>query len=123
MRFLLGVNIGTTVATTLCDAGHDVMRAALHHAQESDGAVLAHAVRQNRILVTCDGDFGDLIYRQGADVPPAVIYIRFEPDAIADLVPRLMDILDFTRLDGHITVIGPEHDRRRPFPVRSTDHG
>jgi predicted nuclease of predicted toxin-antitoxin system len=123
LRFLLDVNIGSTVARALRDAGHDVVRAAITYPTASDAAILGHATRECRILVTRDGDFGGLIFQNGAAPPPAVIYIRFEPSDIAQMVSRLMAVLDNDRLRDHMTVIGPDHDRRRPFPVRSEDHG
>jgi predicted nuclease of predicted toxin-antitoxin system len=86
-------------------------------------SVLAYAVAEQRILVTCDGDFGDLIFGKGAIAPPAVIYIRFEPQDVANIVPRLVRTLDFDELRGHMTVIGNIRNRRAPFPMSSNDNG
>ena len=123
MRFLCDANIGSLIARALIDRGHDVARA-IHVVPDADDTiVLAHAVAEQRILVTCDSDFGDLIFGRGAIVPPAVIYIRFEPPDVADIVPRLLRILDFDELRGHMTVIGEIRDRRAPFSTSSNDNG
>jgi len=84
---------------------------------------MAYAVANDRVLVTCDSDFGELVFLEGQKPPPAIIYIRFEPEDVADIVPRLLPLLDFTMLRGHMTVIGDRRDRRTPFPTKSNDHG
>lgn len=123
MKFLLDANVGSTVARALSSAGHEVVRIAVVAPAATDDAVLAQAVAEERILITCDHDFGELVYRDGADCPPAIIFIRFEPGDVADIVPRLLPLLDFEMLNNHMTIIGPEHTRRRPFPTKSEAHG
>ena len=100
-------------------AGHDVLRAALEHPTLEDADVLARAVQEGRILITYDRDFSELIFAGAAKQPPAIIYIRYEPENVADVLPRLMPLLDFTKLDGHMTVIGKRHSRRTPLPLKS----
>jgi predicted nuclease of predicted toxin-antitoxin system len=119
LRFLLDANVGSTIAEALLAAGHDVVRAALAFPDASDAFILATAVSERRVLITGDRDFGRLVFQDGANQPPAIIYIRFEPDEIADIVPRLMPLLDETELKGHLTVVGHENTRRRPFPAKS----
>jgi predicted nuclease of predicted toxin-antitoxin system len=119
LKFLLDANVGSTIAQALLAAGHDVVRTALAFADASDALILATAVAEQRILITGDRDFGGLVFQHGAEQPPAIIYIRFEPDEVADVVPRLMPLLDEAELRGHLTVIGHENTRRRPFPAKS----
>jgi len=119
LKFLLDANVGSTIAQALLDAGHDVVRAALAFPDASDVSILATALAEDRILITADRDFGRLVFQHEADQPQAIIYIRFEPDQIADIVPRLMPLLDDPELKGHLTVVGHENTRRRPFPAKS----
>jgi predicted nuclease of predicted toxin-antitoxin system len=119
LKFLLDANVGSTIAQALLDAGHDVVRAALAFPHASDVSILATAVSEGRILITGDRDFGSLVFQHDARPPPAIIYIRFEPDEVADVVPRLMPLLDDPELKGHLTVVGHENTRRRPFPAKS----
>ena len=119
MKFLLDANVGSTIAQALLAAGHDVVRAALAFPDASDDAILATAVAEDRILITGDRDFGRLVFQHGAEQPPAIIYIRFEPEEVAEVVPRLMPLLDDPELKGHLTVVGHENTRRRPFPAKS----
>lgn len=85
--------------------------------------MLAYAVAHERILITCDSDFGEHVFLRGRTPPPAIIYIRFEPEDVRESLPRLMAILDFDALRDNMTVIGEHRDRTTPFPTRSNDNG
>jgi predicted nuclease of predicted toxin-antitoxin system len=121
LKFLLDVNVGTTVAAAIAGEGHDVVRVALLAPRAEDRDILRWAVEQGRILVSCDSDFTDLIYGDGAFPPPGVIYIRYEPAEIEDLVPRILPLLDAETLGGHIIVVGRDETRRRPFPGKASE--
>jgi predicted nuclease of predicted toxin-antitoxin system len=116
LKFLLDVHIATSIARELVGAGHDVIRAAVDHATASDVELLALAVREERVIVTQDSDFSDLIYAWGMPPPPAIIYIRCEPDAQPAMADRIMDTLASGRLDRHMAVIHPSSSRYRPLP-------
>ncbi len=121
MRFLLDVNVGTTIAEALTEAGHEVVRVGLLTRRERDDAILDWAVREERILVSYDSDFTDLIFRDGMAAPPAVLYIRFEPPDLAPLALRIVDLTRNELLLGQMVVIGPVETRTRPFPGRETN--
>ena len=123
MRFLCDNNIGSIIARALAAQGHDVDRAIYAVPGAADDVVMAQAVATDRILVTCDRDFGELVFRFGQTPPPAIIYIRFEPQGVVDILPRLFAVLDFERLEHHITVIGDEGDRRTAFPRKIANDG
>lgn len=122
MKFLLDVNVGTRIARALGELGHDVVRVVLDSPRAADTAILARAVLEKRVLISCDSDFTDLIYLDGAEPPPAMIYIRLEPEDVREVVDRLIPLLDFELLGDHMTVIGPVHTRRRPFPRKAEDN-
>jgi predicted nuclease of predicted toxin-antitoxin system len=115
LKFLCDANIGSTIARAMSGHGYDVERAIHVMPDAKDEILLAYAVAQQRVLVTCDSDFGELVFHKRLPPPPAIIYIRFEPDQVADIVPRLMPLLDFDALRDHMIVIGTENVRRRPF--------
>ena len=118
---LCDANVGSIIANALAAAGHDVTRA-IHIAPNArDEVILDHAVSDERVLVTCDRDFGELVFKHCAPAPPGIIYIRFEPDDVAEIVPRLLAVLDFDALNGHMTVIGDRVVRRTVFPVKSAN--
>ncbi len=121
MRLLCDANVGSIIARALADEGYDVVRA-IHVAPHApDDVVLQYAVDEDRVLVTCDRDFGELIFKHRAVAPPGIIYIRFEPDDVEEIVPRLLAVLDFDALKGHMTVIGDDNIRRTVFPAKSAN--
>lgn len=120
MRFLLDVHIATAIARALEANGHDIVRAALNHATWTDPDLLALAVRENRIIITQDSDFSDLIYAHGMPPPPGIIYIRCKPEAQAAMTARILDTLASGRLDRHMAVIRPSSSRYRPLPEESS---
>lgn len=63
MRFLVDESTGPSVARWLRERGHDVFSVYEECRGASDPELLARAVREARILITNDKDFGDLIYR------------------------------------------------------------
>lgn len=63
MRSLADTNIVAHAVRALRDGGHDVVYAAERMADPGDEALLAEAVRQDRIVLTKDHDIGTLVYR------------------------------------------------------------
>ena len=105
----------------LAKAGHDVLRANDILPDSDDRPILAFAAAERRVLITCDRDFGELVFKHRAATPPAIIYVRFEPDTVEEIVPRIIEILDFDRLEDHMTVIGGEGNRRTIFPGKTAN--
>ena len=98
-------------------AGFDTTRS-IHAlgAAAPDERVLAHAVAEERIRLTCDSDFGELVFLNGHRAPPGIIYVRFEPQDVADIIPRLLAVLTEDFPFHHMVVIGDSGDRSTPFP-------
>jgi predicted nuclease of predicted toxin-antitoxin system len=119
LKFLLDVHIAKAIAKVLEAEGHDVVRAALDHSTWSDADLLSMAVREERIIITEDSDFSDLIYASGMPPPPAIIYIRCEPELQPTMAGRVIDTLASGRLDRHMAVIRPSSSRYRPLPRES----
>ena len=65
MRFLIDRCAGRRIADWLRDAGHVVVEARLLGPDPGDRALLELAAADNRILLTIDTDFGELIYLRG----------------------------------------------------------
>jgi predicted nuclease of predicted toxin-antitoxin system len=83
MRFLLDQSAEARIGAFLTDRGHDATRVGRDHPPGlTDEQVLAIAVREGRVPLTNDRDFGELIVRQG--LPHAgVIFSRFPLGATA----------------------------------------
>ena len=65
MRFLVDACAGRRLAQWLRENGHDVLEADGLGPDPGDMALLELAASSNRILVTIDTDFGELIFRHG----------------------------------------------------------
>ena len=83
-------------------AGFDVLAISERYRGENDRKILSVAVDEQRILITFNRDYGELIFRERMPVPPAVIYMRFEPTTpteTAEILRKFLSV-DPTRLIG-----------------------
>lgn len=64
MRYLADESVDRSVVLALRAAGQDVVYVAEMSPGVTDSEVLETAVREERILITGDKDFGDLVFRQ-----------------------------------------------------------
>ena len=65
MRFLVDECTGTSVVTCLREAGHDAVAVIDVMPEADDKQILERAVSEDRIIVTNDKDFGELVFRSG----------------------------------------------------------
>ena len=109
MKFLLDESAEYRIATFLQGEGHDVTAVAHdYHHSLADRDVLQLAVVEQRILITNDRDFGELIFNQ--HLPHAsVIYFRLPFDSsAAEKITRLHQLLTSHQSElGKFIVITP----------------
>jgi predicted nuclease of predicted toxin-antitoxin system len=92
MKFLLDESADSRIASFLRQQGHDVTVIAQDYpASLADQAVLAIALCEQRVLITNDRDFGELIFA-GRMPHAGVILFRLSP--ITDLALKI-DRLEF----------------------------
>ena len=92
MRFLADESCDFTVVRMLRAAGHDVIAVSEVTPRADDSDVIKLAVREKRILLTEDKDFGQLVFAHGQK-SPGVIFLRFPVAArkkIAEEVVRFV---------------------------------
>lgn len=112
---LLDENVPRSAGRLLAAAGHDVVLAADIQPGADDTAVLALARSQQRVLVSFDADFGELIYLHRLPPPPAVLYLRLHPiDGPA--AAALAEIALLAPVAGQFVVCSRDGVRRRPLP-------
>ena len=74
MRMLLDECISTRVAPLLAAAGHDVVHVAQRDLLgKPDTEILAVAVAEQRVLVSADTDFGELLARSNLSLPSLIL--------------------------------------------------
>lgn len=117
MRILADECCPRAIVERLREAGFDVRYAAETDARASDTDLIDLASSEERILITEDFDFGDLVFRDMLKVPGAVIMFLpgLVPQARAE---RLLRILQSPNLvfHGKLTVIGKRRVRQRNLP-------
>jgi predicted nuclease of predicted toxin-antitoxin system len=62
LRFLVDVNVGLAVVRSLQESGHDVIFVGDLDWRMRDLDILSLAAKEQRIILTMDPDFGELIY-------------------------------------------------------------
>jgi len=65
LKFLCDEGVDRPIVEALRAAGHDVTYVAEQNPGVEDQDVLQAASREDRVLVTADKDFGELVFRQG----------------------------------------------------------
>jgi len=115
LRFLVDFNVGQAVTEYLRMAGYDVSFVGELDPRMDDVDILALAVREGRIVVTMDTDFGKLVYHAGR--PHAGILLLRMPGAQRkQKVEAVAQILSqqATKLAGHFCVYQAGRLRVRP---------
>ncbi len=114
MRFLANENFPGAAVKLLEAAGHDVIWVRTAAPGTSDADVLAWAVREERILLTFDKDFGELARASPLPAKCGVVLFRMPMPKPADAGQRLADLIA-ARDDwaGHFSVVEPGRVRMR----------
>lgn len=120
MRLLADENISQLVVARLVQSGLDVARVADLVAAAPDEYVLRLAASDQRLLLTEDRDFGELVVRRRLPIPGVVLIEldQLSPEAAAARVASVLASLR-ERVAGHLVVIEPHRTRMRPLPARS----
>jgi predicted nuclease of predicted toxin-antitoxin system len=112
MRFLADESCDFAVVRALQAGGHDVLAVASISPRAQDNDVMLAALRDDRVLLTEDKDFGQLFYARG-QATSGVIFVRFPALARAELpkvVSRLVEEMG-ERLKGRFVVVQPHRIR------------
>ncbi|HEX6533712.1 MAG TPA: DUF5615 family PIN-like protein [Gemmatimonadaceae bacterium] len=118
MRLLADENVPLASVDVLAAAGHDVRSVTRDRAGSSDPNVLDWARAEERILLTFDRDFGELVFRAGAAAPPGVVFFRLVPGWPSEPAEVLLALLrePGVPLAGVFTVVDRDHVRQRALP-------
>ena len=112
IRFLADESCDFTVVRGLRATGYDVVAISETARGAADLAVIAQAVAEERILITEDTDFGQLVYAH-AHTSSGVILIRFPARVRANLVKQVLQLIEQAgdRLKGAFVVLQPGRTR------------
>ncbi len=118
MKLLLDQDVYAATARFLSDLGHDTVPAAqVGLSQAEDEGLLRVAQEQDRVLVTRDRDFGNLVFvkRLGA----GVLYLRILPstqNSVHAELERVLSTYTEKELTRAFVVIEPGGHRIRRLP-------
>ncbi|MFN3690887.1 MAG: DUF5615 family PIN-like protein [Fimbriimonadales bacterium] len=105
MRFLVDECTGPSVARWLQAQGHDVVSIYEQARGLDDASVLALAVREGRILITSDKEFGTRVVRD-QQAHCGVLLLRLQDERVANKIRVLSEVLREYRdeLEGNLVV-------------------
>ncbi len=114
-EFLLDQNLSPALAALLAEAGHDTVHVRdLNLSRASDERVMSRAVADDRVLVSSDTDFGELLARTNAGAPSLLLLRRQSGRRAAQIAGLIAANLDSisddpadTRNPSTATVSGP----------------
>jgi len=114
MKFLANENIPLASVVKLRNEGLDVVSVSEDFPSVKDEAVILFASMENRIIITFDRDYGELIFKHNLQHSAGVIYLRigdFQPEEPAELLLNLFKTeLNF---EGYFTVVSENNIRQR----------
>lgn len=120
MRFLVDESLSARVATLLVQAGHDALHVGdLDLLGAVDKLVLAAAARDERILVSADTDFGELLALGRHPGPSIVIFRRapHRPEQQAGLLLGCLNEVEDSLVTGAAVIVRPDRVRIRLLPI------
>jgi predicted nuclease of predicted toxin-antitoxin system len=117
MRWLADECVHSDVVRDLRVSGHDVIYAAEVFRRTPDADIADEALRDGRILLTEDKDFGDIAFQQLRAVP-AIVLLRFPQERRQLKSVRLLQVIARygITLSGNFTVVEETRERQRPVP-------
>lgn len=119
MRLLANENFPLPSVRLLRKAGWDVVSVTEDTPGLEDTEVLTRAADQQRVIVTFDRDYGELIYRLRMRSPAGVIYLRFRPQTPEEPAAIMLNLLQAEDLqfERWFTVVERNQIRQRPLPL------
>jgi len=117
VRLCANENVPGDCVALLRSRGHDVLWIHQSHPGLADDTVLQLALSESRLLITFDKDFGELVFRRGAQASQGVVLFRIEmpsPGAVALRVARALE--SRSDWDHHFSVVDDSMVRMRALP-------
>lgn len=118
MRLLANENVPVGSVRVLRQAGPSVAAVIEDAPGATDSEVMTRAVREDRIILTFDRDYGEIVYRLGLPAPIGIVYFRSVPRTPDEPAQQLLSLLSTGTLSltDKFTVIERDRVRQRPLP-------
>ncbi len=102
MDFLANENFPVLSIRLLRRSDHNVASVIEDTPGAKDHEVLNRACEENRVILTFDRDYGELIYKHKSFIPVGVVYFRFAPATPEEPAEMLLNVLN----KGEIEILG-----------------
>ena len=117
MKLLANENFPLTSIQILNDAGYDIVGIGIEYHGITDKEVITFAQEEDRVILTFDRDYGELIFKTGLKPDAGVIYLRWDEFKPEDPGKYLVELfrtqeIAFTR---KLTVISGTSIRQRKY--------
>lgn len=118
MKILANENMPGDVVDALRNVGHDVLWVRSDFPGAGDDEVLARASAEQRILITFDKDFGELVFARGSRASQGVILFRIATPSASVAARKVVAAIGL-RDDwgGHFSVVDDTKVRLVPLPA------
>jgi predicted nuclease of predicted toxin-antitoxin system len=105
LRLLIDVGVGYLVEEWLRDNSFDIVAVRDLDCTMPDDVILEKAVADNRLVVTMDKDFGELVFQSGK-LHAGVLLLRLETETSAEKIAVISRILSSfsEEIEGHFCV-------------------
>jgi predicted nuclease of predicted toxin-antitoxin system len=123
VRLLLDANLSPEVARLLKEAGHDAIHVAeIGLLSAPDPEIMEAAIREGRVLLTADADFGALL-ALGSLAAPSVLLLRsadhLRPSEQAELLAANLSLISEDLERGAIASLTRDRLRVRELPIEA----
>ena len=92
MKFLIDENIGSSIVAFLRNGGHDVQWIREIQCGMPDGEILQLALKEKRVVLTYDQDFGELVFHRQRK-HSGVLLLRLQTDSVEYHLAALKNFL------------------------------
>ena len=118
MQFLANENFPLDAVEAVRKIGHDVAWIRTDAPGSKDHDILKRAVREQRVLLTFDKNFGDLAFQHGLPATCGIVLFRLQASSSVALATLVVTALQ-SRTDwaGQFSVVEAGRIRMRPLPT------
>lgn len=117
MRLLANENFPKASVLALRENGYNVLSIGEENPSIQDYEVIAIATKEERLILTFDRDYGELVFKKGLKPPKGIIYLRidsFSPKEPAEIIDKLIKFQRFD-FDRYLTVVDNNFVRQRKY--------
>lgn len=117
MRLCANENVPGDCVAVSRERGHNVLWIREIAPGSTDNDVLARSQAEERLLITFDKDFGELVFRRGSTASQGIVLFRLGKPSAKIVARRVVQILESTsEWAGHYAVVDEHPIRLRRLP-------